>query len=119
MKHLTAVFALVVVLSSCNARKTVYITNKTGESITLQVDSAYMHTYPAFTDSLNGVRIERKKVFDYGTDKWTESDKSNLEEVLKHTKIIKDGNKTAVDMPDKTKVSHISFNVEELWVNIK
>lgn len=119
MKLLTAVFTLAVVLSSCSAGKTVYITNKTGGSITLLVDSSYMEAYPAFTDSLNGLRIARKKVFDYGKGKWTKSDKSNLEEVLKHTKIIKEGSKTAVDMPDRTNVSYINFNVEELWVNIK
>lgn len=76
MRHLIAVFALIVVLSSCSANKTVYITNKTGKSITLLVDSAYLKTYPAFTDSLNGVRIADKEVFDYGKGKWTKSDKS-------------------------------------------
>jgi len=97
MKLITAVFALVVGLSSCSARRTVYITNKTGKSITLVVDSFYMDSYPAFTDSLNDLRIEGKKCLI----------------------MAKDGSKTAVDMPGKTNVSHISFNVEELWVNIK
>ena len=120
MKLISTVLVVVVVLSSCSARKTVYISNKTGNIITLLVDSAYKNTYSiAFTDSLNGLRIENKKVFDYGKGKWTKNDKSNLEEVLKHTKVIKVGSQTAIDMPDKTKVSHISFNVEELWVNIK
>lgn len=109
-----------VMLSSCSASKTIYISNKTGNSITLLVDSTYRNIYPIdFTDSLDGLKIERKKVFDYGKGKWAKNDKSNLEEVLKHIKIIKDSSKTAIDMPKKTKVSHISFNVEELWVNIK
>ncbi|TRW27164.1 hypothetical protein FMM05_00515 [Flavobacterium zepuense] len=120
MKRISAVSIVVVVLSSCSANKTVYISNKTGNTITLMLDSSYVNTHPfAFTDSINGLRIEDKKVFDYGKGKWTLNDKSNLEEVLKHTKIIKDGSKTAIDMPHKTKVSHISFNVEELWINIK
>ena len=120
MKLISAVSIVLVILSSCGASKTVYISNKTGNIITLLVDSSYMKTYPiAFTDSLNGLRIEEKKVFHYGKGKWTNSDKSSLKEVLRHTKIIKDSSKTAIDMPDKTKVSHISFNVEELWVNIK
>lgn len=120
MKLISIVSIVVVVLSSCSARRTVYISNKTGNTITLLVDSSYRSKYPiAFTDSLNGLEIEEKKVFDYGKGKWTKDDKSNLEEVLKHTKIMKDSSKTAIDMPDKTKVSHISFNVEELWVNIK
>ena len=120
MKLISTISIAMVLLSSCSAGKTLYISNKTGHAITLLVDSSYMNAYPiAFTDSLNGLRIEDKKVFDYGKGKWTKNDKRNLEEVLKHTKIIKDNSKTAIDMPANTKVSHISFNVEELWVNIK
>lgn len=120
MKLINALLIVVVLLSSCSARKMVCISNKTGNAITLLVDSSYSSTYPiAFTDSLNGLRIEKKKVFDYGGGKWTKKDKSHLEEVLKHTKIIKDGSKTTISLPGKTEVSHISFNVEELWINIK
>tara|TARA_R110002020_G_scaffold47905_3_gene136841 strand:- start:381 stop:743 length:363 start_codon:yes stop_codon:yes gene_type:complete len=120
MKVIGALSIVAVVLSSCSARKTVYVSNKTGNTITLVVDSSYMDIYPfAFTDSLNGLRIEDKKVFHYGKGTWTKDDKSNLEEVMSHIKIIKEGSTTAIDMPDKTNVSHISFNVEELWVNIK
>lgn len=120
MKLIRAVSITVVLLSSCSANKTVYISNKTGNTIILLVDSAYMNTHAiAFTDSLNGLRIGDKKVFDYGKGKWTKDDKSNLEEVLKHTKIIKVGSETATALPVKSSVSHISFNVEELWVNIK
>lgn len=120
IKLIHALLIAVVVLSSCSATKTVYISNKTGDPITLLVDTTYSSTYPiAFTDSLNGLRIEKKKIFDYGGGKWTKNDKSHLEEVLKHIRIMKDGSKTAIDMPGKTDVSHISFNVEELWINIK
>lgn len=120
MKRISAVSIIVVLISSCSANKTVYISNKTGTTITLVVDSSYLNTHPIpFTNSLNGLRIEDKKVFDYGKGKWTKDDKISLEEVLKHTKIINDGSETATNIPDKTKVSHISFNVEELWVNIK
>jgi len=120
MKLISAVLIVVVLLSSCNARKTVYISNKTGNTITLHVDSSYRATHAiAFTDSLDGLRIERKKVFDYGKGKWTKDDKSNLEDVLKHTKVINDSSRIAIDMLRKTKVSHIRFDVEELWVNIK
>ena len=120
MKLVSAVLIVVVLLSSCTARKTVYISNKTGNTIILQVDSSYRPTHAtAFTDSLNGLRIAHKKVFDYGKGKWTKDDKSNLEDVLKHTKVINDSSKTAIDLPPKTKVSHIRFDVEELWVKIK
>ena len=120
MKLISVLLIVAILLSSCSANKTVCITNKTGHTITLLIDSSYINTYPiAFSDSLNGLRIAKKKVFDYGGGKWTKNDKSNLEEVLKHTKVIKDGSHTAIDMPGKTQVSHISFNVEELWVNIK
>jgi hypothetical protein len=120
MKLISVLLIVVVLLPSCSAGKTVYISNKTGHAITLLVDSSYINTHPiAFSDSLNGLRIENKKVFDYGKGKWTKNDKNNMEELLKHTKVIKDGSKTATSMPGKTDVSHISFNVEELWVNIK
>ncbi|UOE50884.1 hypothetical protein MTO98_07310 [Mucilaginibacter sp. SMC90] len=120
MKLSSALLIVMAMLASCSARKTVCITNKTGHTITLLMDSSYSSTYQiAFADSLNGLRIEKKKVFDYGFGKWTKNDKTNLEEVLRHTRIIKDGSKTAISLPGKTEVSHISFNVEELWVNIK
>ncbi|WP_330444520.1 hypothetical protein [Flavobacterium sp. C4GT6] len=113
MKLISAVLIVVVLLSSCSARKTIYISNKTGNPITLLVDSFYRATHTiAFTDSLDGLRIAHKKVFDYGKGKWTKDDKSNLEEVLKNTKVISDSSKTAIDTPHKTKVSHISLNVE-------
>jgi len=120
MKHISTISIIVVMLSSCSSSKTVYISNKTGSPITLLVDNSY-HTLYAFAikDSLNGLKIENKKVFDFGKGKWTKEDKTSLEELIKHTKIIKDGSSTAIDMPNKTNVSHISFNVEELWVNIK
>jgi hypothetical protein len=120
MKLISGASIVVVLFSSCSANKTVYISNKTGNTITLLVDSSYTNIYPiAFVDSLNGLRIENKKVFNYGKGKWTNEDKSNLEKVLHHTKIIKHDSGTATDLPVKMKVSHISFNVEELWINIK
>lgn len=120
MKVIRALTSLVVLLSSCGATKTVYISNKTGDTITLWMDSSYINRYPiSFTDSLNGLRIVDKKVFNYGKGKWTKTDKNTLEEVLHHTKIVKDGTHTPIEIPEKTKVSHIRFNVEELWVTIK
>lgn len=111
---------LIVMLASCNVPKTIYVSNKTGGPITLLVDSFYKTSHsPAFKDSINGLKIEKKKVFAFGKGKWTREDKDNLNELLRHTKIIKDGSETAAVMPGKTRVSHISFNVEELWVNIK
>lgn len=107
-------------LSSCSPPKTVYITNKTGNAITLVVDSTYMkgNSNP-FADSLDQLTINRKKVFNYGKGKWTKADKARLQELLKHTRMIKDGSNTPVSLPGKTNVSLISFNVEELWLNIK
>jgi len=119
-KLFNALLIIDFLFSSCSARKTVYISNKTGNVITLLVDTSYSSKYRiAFTDSLNSLRIEKKKVFDYGGGKWTKKDKSDLEAMLKHTRIIKDGSKTAICLHGKTEVSHISFNVEELWINIK
>lgn len=109
-----------MILVSCNAPKTVYISNKTDNPITLRVDSSFQNIHSAaFRDSINGLRIEKKKVLNFGQGKWTKEDKTSLEELIRHTKIVKDGSATAIDMPPKTKVSHISFNVEELWLNIK
>lgn len=118
MRHISIISIIVVMLSSCSSSKTVYISNKTGSPITLLVDNSG-HPSFSFRDSLNGLKIENKKVFDFGKGKWTKEDKTSLEELIKQTRIIKDGSSTAIDMPNKTKVSHISFNVEELWVNIK
>lgn len=120
MKLINSISILVVMLLSCNSSKTVFISNKTGSPITLLVDSSYNSNYPlVFKDSLDGLSIEKKKVLDFGKGKWTKQDKTSLEELLKHTKIIKYGSSTPIDLPDKTSISHISFNVEELWVNIK
>lgn len=120
MKHISILSLSVIFLASCSASKTIYISNKTGSPITLLVDSSYTTTHIAFIkDSLNGLKIETKKVFDFGKGKWTKDDKNSLEELIKHTKIIKEESSAAIDMPGKTKVSHISFNVEELWLNIK
>lgn len=120
MNFISIMSIIIVLLSSCSLSKTVYISNRTGKPVTLLVDSSYTDTHAvAFKDSLDGLRIEKKIVFDYGKGKWTKEDKANLEALLMHTKIIKDGSITAMDMPNKTKVSHISFDVEEFWVNIK
>lgn len=120
MKLFTSIFTSTMMLLSCNAPKTVYISNKTGSPVTLLVDSSYQNTRAnIFIDSLNGLRIEKRKVFEFGEGKWTKKDKTDLQELIKHTKILKDGSTTAIRMPHKTKVSLISFNVEELWVNIR
>lgn len=120
MKLLSSILLIIVLLSSCSSSKTIYISNKTGSPITLLVDTSSNTTYSvAFKDSLNGLKIEKKKVFNFGKGKWRKEDKTSLEKLIQHTTLIKNGSRTAVDMPGKTKVSHISFNVEELWVNIK
>lgn len=120
MKRIGFIVTVSIMLFSCNAPKTVYISNKTGSPISLQVDSSYQNSHSVhFKDSINGLRIEKKKVLDFGKGKWTKEDKTSLEELIRHTKIVKDGSATAMDMPNNTKVSHISFNVEELWINIK
>ncbi|MGA0557203.1 hypothetical protein ACO2Q8_11165 [Larkinella sp. VNQ87] len=119
MKLIGSISLLVGILSSCGAPKTIYISNKTGSPITLLVDSSYNTSNLAFKDSLNGVKIEKKKVFNFGNGKWTTEDKTSLENLIKHTKVLKEGSFTIIDMPNKTKVSHIRFDVEELWVNIK
>ena len=119
MKHIGYICILVGMLSSCSKSKTIFISNKTGSPITLVVESTYSTTRPAFKDSLNGLKIEKKKVFNFGDGKWSKEDKASLENLIKHTKVIKEGSSTIARMPNKTKVSHISFDVEELWLEIK
>lgn len=120
MKLIGSIAIATMTLLSCNPPKTVYISNKTNIPIRLLVESSYQNTRPDnFRDSINGLRIEKKKVLNFGTGKWTKEDKTSLEELIKHTKIVKDGSAKVIDMPGKTKVSHISLNVEELWLNIK
>jgi hypothetical protein len=120
MKPIISILIAATMLLSCNPPKTVYISNKTDRPISLLVDSSYQSTHPVnFKDSINGLRIEKKKVLDFGKGKWTKEDKKILEELIKHTRIVRDGNAKATDTPIKTEVSLISFNVEELWLNIK
>ncbi|GAB3758892.1 hypothetical protein [Spirosoma pomorum] len=120
MKRIGFIVTVSSMLLSCSPPKTVYISNKTGSPISLRVDSSYQNNQSVhFIDAINGLRIEKKKVLDFGKGKWTKEDKTSLEELIRHTRIVKDGSATAMDMPSKTKVSHIRFNVEELWLNIK
>jgi hypothetical protein len=120
MKQIAFIFVAAMLLLSCNPPRTVYISNKTDSPIRLLVDSSYQNTHLInFKDSINGLKIDEKKVFNYGGGKWTEADKTSLEDLIKHTKIVREGSATAIDMPGKTKVSLISLNVEELWINIK
>lgn len=120
MKRIGFIGIVSMILLSCNPQKTVYISNKTGSPISLRVDSSYQNNHSiGFINAINGLRIEKKKVFDFGKGKWTKEDKSSLEELMRYTRIVKDGSSTAIDMPSKTKVSHIRFNVEEIWLNIK
>jgi hypothetical protein len=120
MKRIGFIVIVSIILFSSNPPKTVYISNKTGTPISLLVDSSYQNNQSIhFIDSINGLRIEKKKVLDFGKGKWTKEDKASLEELIRHTRIVKDGSATTMDMPSKTKVSHIRFNVEELWLNIK
>ncbi|WP_041734736.1 hypothetical protein [Dyadobacter fermentans] len=120
MKLISSILIVSIMILSCNPPKTVYISNKTDSPLSLLVDSSYQSAHPVdFKDSINGLRVEKKKVLDFGEGKWTKEDKKSLEELIKHTRIIRDGSTTAVEMPAQTEVSLISFNVEELWLNIK
>jgi len=118
--YLSTASLTVVLLTSCTTNKTLFISNRTGNPITLMVDSTFMDSSTkTISDSLNGLKIEDKKVFDYGKGKWTKEDKSKLEEVLKHTKSLSTDANEVIEMSNKTKVSHIRFIVEELWIKIK
>ena len=119
MKRIGFIVLVSIILLACNPPKTIFISNKTDSPIRLLVDSSYQTTHSVdFRGAINGLRIEKKKVLNFGKDRWTNQDKINLEELIKHTRIVKDGSATAIDMPSKTEVSHIRFNVEELWLNI-
>lgn len=118
--YLSTASLTVVLLTSCTTNKTLFISNRTGNPITLIVDSTFMDSSAkTISDSLNGLKIEDKKVFYYGKGKWTKEDKSKLEEVLKHTKSLSTDANEVIEMSNKTKVSHIRFIVEELWIKIK
>ncbi|RIV18790.1 hypothetical protein DYU11_27085 [Fibrisoma montanum] len=105
-------------LSACNPNKTVFISNKTGSTITLRIDEDYKGSEVAFTDSLNGLVVKDKKVFDFGKGRWTKDDKAHLEELLRHTKIVREGNAAKAEVSKSINVSLIRFDVEELWVRI-
>jgi hypothetical protein len=96
------------------------MSNRTDKPITLLVDSNFFITSGiAFKDSLNGVRIVKKKLIDFGKGKWADADKSNLENLLRHTTIMTDDSVERPTMPVGTNVQHIRLMVEELWVKIK
>lgn len=116
MKRIGYISFLMGILSSCSSPKTIFISNKTGTPITLLVDATYATTNAAFRDSLSGLAVEKKEVFNFGDGKWTTQDKADLELLLAHSKILNQQNN---QVPAKVTVSYITLGVEELWIVIK
>jgi hypothetical protein len=120
MKYISLICFLAIVLVGCNAPKTIIITNKLKTPITLSLDSGTsLINGITIKDSLDGKRITKSLLLNFGPGKWTNDDKAALESIMKNTKMMMDGSAEKIPLPPTTKVRHISLRVEELWVNIK
>lgn len=102
---------------SCSSSKTIFISNKLGEPINIQIFSNYKANNIALKDSINNKSIDKKLVINFGYGKWSKQDESDLHNLLRQSIIIEKVSKKQVY--PKIQVKHISLNVEELWVIIK
>ena len=117
MKSISLIF-FSFLLIACSSNKTVFVSNKLNRPITLSVDNTYISTQGiVFKDSLEGKKIEKSLIINFGKGKWSNQDKSDLENLFKNSKITEEATNKVMDT--KIKVRHISLNVEELWVIIK
>ena len=117
-------FALLAIsLLSCQAPRTLYLSNTSGKAVTLWVDPNpvpdLITREAAFKDSLHGKRIERGHVIiNFGEGRWTEADKENLKTLLPHIIVVRDGQADSLRLPGNTKIKHYGSFVNELVVKI-
>ena len=120
MQTLIYLVSISILFASCSTTKTVFISNRLGKPLTLQIDTSFdALSQIAFKDSLDGLKIIDKKVIVFGKGKWTKDDKTDLEKLLLNTKVIINEHNHNVLIPFDVKLNHISLNVEELCLQIK
>ncbi len=108
---------------SCTTPRRLYISNKTDNAITLNVDHTFDtndHTMQCvFKDSLNGKRIEPGHIiinFETGK-KWDKSDEESLKHLLPYISIKKDGSAKSFKLSNNIKIGHGLF-IPELIIKI-
>ncbi len=102
--------------------KRIYISNKTNQAITLKINSTFKikegTMKAAFTDSLDGKRIEPGHItISFGTGKWNNNDKESLKWVLENIQVKKDGNAKIFSLPQNMPIAH-GLLIPELIVKI-
>lgn len=111
---------LILFAVACSAPRTLYISNRTGEGVTLQVEAEDMtgsSTQTAFGDSLHNRSIAPGHVIlNFGAGRWQAADKAHLRIVLSKTKVVM-GDKT-MTLPSTT-LKHYGWFVNELVFRIK
>jgi hypothetical protein len=118
---ITAVFLIVV--CSCTNPRTIYISNRTDESLTLLVEkdsrADTISKLVAFRDSLHGKQIKPGHIkIDFGKGKWNSDDQSNLESMLPRIKVLQDGNSQPFIPPKSTRIKHYGWIANELVLRI-
>ncbi len=121
---LTRTLVVLSILSavSCIHPRTLYISNKTGEPVTLIVESDSLKKNPSlsvsFRDSINGRHVDPGyTILNFGKGKWEAADKQNLKNVLSETKVIIGSSNKAVALP-QTRIKHYGWFVNELIFKI-
>lgn len=111
---LTVSILTAMIFFSCSSTKTVFITNKLGKAITIQVDSNFsQENSHEFKTILNGKKIDNKLKVNFGNGKWNKQDKADLENLFAHTRFLDINN---FDTRAAIEISYIRLGVEELWV---
>gem|GEM_PF-6488140 len=118
-------FVVVIVLyTSCNAPRTLYISNKLKGEVTLLIDSTVgKNVAPcsvAFADSLNGRRLKPGHlIINFGPGRWKQQDKDYLREVLRRSTVVFDGLPGSFALPQDIPITHYGAFVNELIFKIK
>lgn len=120
----TCMIAFVMLFTmACNPSKTLYLSNKTNQSITLMVDLQGNFNQQSqtsiFKDSLHGKHIDKHSILQFGKGDWNANDIESLKLVLAKTTVQVDGKGLSYQLPDNLKVAHYGVFVEELLVKIR
>lgn len=111
---------LILLLMSCNAPRTVYLSNKTKVPIIVMMEEKPSHTSGAsFEDSLNGISImPGHRIINFGAGKWSKADKQRLTDLLQTTWVMKGKNADTTRLPVRFQLRHYGWFVNELVIRI-
>ncbi len=116
--------AVIVLYASCNAPRTLYISNQLDSGITLLVDSSLRNTVAscglAFADSLNGRRLKPGHlIISFGPGRWKQQDKECLRQVLRGCAVVIDAQSGSFPLPQHIHITHYGAFVNELIFKVK